>query len=670
MARSHRPGSAASALFVFGACATLPGCSLPDEGFRTQGHAAPSGPCWSVDLGDGLDEDSADELQLLFACLDRDGTLRPLAPLVDRLDTPDRESAPIGATLAGLINSLPSLDIEVWGLAGTALALLEAEEPVVGPLLEVGVELLYGRPWGTVRTEVTLSDPEALARGVVRPVLPLLGQTATVVLDESEDLPGRIADGLTDPLLADAVCTLTGIAESQDPSVRSIADRIMDDLGVALLLARDASNDRWSDASGDSARDLTTALLESRDASGRTFLESTRAPLTTILEDTGLRSRVESAVADAASGERLAALPLQLRYLSETAVDGGELRGSDDSALLAFLRLLHHANEPMACSLDLWVTNLEVDLGNLSVSVLRTLSRIDPDTTRSGVSLLGAVLGWDLSQVTLELVADSGVCPVLDRQLVADLQSVDRLNDPETGDLLAVTLELVAAFDQPAAEDDRVPELVDVLAQIHATGLVFPLEELLRDIGDSALLADAMAAVPLVLDPTPLDVAACPSGSRPLAFDDIWGITRGALVGDGQASLVDDLQPVLQLWLGDDATWEASHHLAMLLTADGARLREAPSLLAALVMADPELSAIDDMARLLAEPRLTTPLLRITESPVVADELARTELDREGPLPFLARLVTGGTLDVVLRTIDLIIGWLTGLTEHLEESRP
>ena len=64
MARSLRHLSVAGALFVCG-------CSLPADGFRTDGHAQASGPCWEVDIGNGLDPDSATEIQSLFACIDR-----------------------------------------------------------------------------------------------------------------------------------------------------------------------------------------------------------------------------------------------------------------------------------------------------------------------------------------------------------------------------------------------------------------------------------------------------------------------------------------------------------------------------------------------------------------------------------------------------------------------
>lgn len=661
MARPFRWFPVAGALLVSA-------CSVPNNGFRTDGHLDPSGPCWAVDIGDGLDESSAAELQTLFSCIDRDAALRPLAPLVERLGEPDRDGVELGARVAQVVNRLPSIDIDIWSLASTALELLESEEPVVEPILELGVELLYGRPWGTVRSSVVLADPAELAQGVVTPLLPLIGPTSTVLIDTAPGIPGLLADAAEDEAVADTLCTLVGIAETEDPGIREIADRLMADLGVAIARTRDPWNDRWRDASGDSARDLVSALLTYEDDMGRTFLEGVNEPLGAILRDDPLRFRVEDALEAAVAGDHVAPLPLQLRYLAETAVDGGSLEAGDDSALLGFLRVLDQANQPMECSLDLWVTDLEIDLGNLSVAVLRTLARIDPSATETGVSLLGTVLGWDLSQATLDLVASSGVCPTLDEQLVSDLQAVDRLNDPEAGDLLVVMLDLLAAFVDSGTDEDRIPELVDVLAHTHATGLVPPVEEILRDVGDSALMGDLTAAVPVILDPSPLAVATCPTGSQPLDFAGLWGLTRVVMVGGTEPALLDQLAPAGQVWVDDDATWSALGNLSVLLTADGARIRELPALSSRLLAADPDLTILRDLTPLLRDPTLSDPVLRIAESPAMAEELGRTELDREGPLPFFARLVTGGTLEVVLRTIDLALGWLTGLAEAPEES--
>ena len=92
-----------------------------------------------------------------------------------------------------------------------------------------------------------------------------------------------------------------------------------------------------------------------------------------------------------------------------------------------------------------------------------------------------------------------------------------------------------------------------------------------------------------------------------------------------------------------------------LVREEQARLRAVPDLIILLVERDPELSAVHETLPAVLDPALVDPLLRTVEVDAVRRELGRTDEAVEGPLPFFARLVTGGTLDAVLRTIDLVI---------------
>ena len=70
------------------------------------------------------------------------------------------------------------------------------------------------------------------------------------------------------------------------------------------------------------------------------------------------------------------------------------------------------------------------------------------------------------------------------------------------------------------------------------------------------------------------------------------------------------------------------------------------------------MSAVHDLAPLLTDEAVLGPALRLGESRALTDALGETSLTEEGPLPYAARLVTGGTLDAVLRTVDLVLGAL------------
>jgi hypothetical protein len=73
------------------------------------------------------------------------------------------------------------------------------------------------------------------------------------------------------------------------------------------------------------------------------------------------------------------------------------------------------------------------------------------------------------------------------------------------------------------------------------------------------------------------------------------------------------------------------------------------------VAIDPNAGLRAELAPLLASPAVTTPLLHLTESPALADALLETEPGSPGPLPFFASLITEGTLESVLLTVDLLL---------------
>ena len=67
-----------------------------------------------------------------------------------------------------------------------------------------------------------------------------------------------------------------------------------------------------------------------------------------------------------------------------------ETSGGEDSAWVSLIRLLARGNTDVACSIDLWLIELEFELSNFSVAILTELAHSrDPDNMASGVSLWG-----------------------------------------------------------------------------------------------------------------------------------------------------------------------------------------------------------------------------------------------------------------------------------------
>lgn len=635
------------------------GCTFAEDEHRWDDQLVADGPCWRVDLSDGLDESSTDELHDLYDCVNRQGAVQPLSGLVTALDGTGRAGLVLGIELAALVNDLPQVDVDLFGLAGAALDLMQAEDRPIEPLLELAVELVYGRPYATVLTQVDLGGADALAQGVAVPLVPVGGALAGAILDDGDAAPALLVELLDDAVVTDGLCTVVGLADTGDAEAAALGAALIPDLGDALARATDASNDRWSLASGNSLRDVVQALLLTTGDDGQTVLSALRGDVLALVGDDLVVANLRQTLEQARDEDRLAVLPAQLRYLAVVDVDGGGLSAGEDSALLSLLRLLHGGNQEVSCSIDLVVTELTVDLGNLSVALLGMLADQDPETAVGGVELLGELLGWGFTESTLELVADSGVCPAIDAQLVTDLGAVDRLSDEEVRDLLVVLL--MVLDDVRSGEEDRLSALVEVAGALWSRDLVPPLEEALVDLGGTALASDLVAAVGLLLDPAALQVEACPTGSAPLDLEGLVGILRATLADRAGGAPIDVLMPLLQATLARDETWTALTNLGTLAGSEGARLREGLPLLASVVAVDPDLALVRDLAPLLSDPALYSPALRITEAPAIQDALvAPSTVDTEGPLPWLARLVTGGTLDSLLRTVDLVLDALDG----------
>ena len=100
-----------------------------------------------MNLVDGVDEHSTQELHDLYACLNRTGNLDALQSVDRAMDTESRGGAPIGLTVAKLTNALPTSGYDLFGLAGKTLQLFEDYHENADLVLEAAVESIYGLPY-------------------------------------------------------------------------------------------------------------------------------------------------------------------------------------------------------------------------------------------------------------------------------------------------------------------------------------------------------------------------------------------------------------------------------------------------------------------------------------------------------------------------------------------
>ena len=607
-----------------------------------------SGPCYRANLLDGLDEDSTAELHDVFACVNQQDNFAALIPVDEAMDALARSGDPLGVELARGVNRLPEHHLDVWRFAEIGLAFIEDDQ--LEPVVQMTVELLYATPYERV-DDLELKSGAALDKGVLRPLLPGLQHAAGATLDADLEPVELLADVLEAPETEALVSTLAHVEECEP----ELVDGLPAELGDAIERSRDASNDRWPDASGDAMRDLAESLLVVTGNDGRIALEHLADPARVILEDDKARDRVLRALQTLENEDRLESLPPELLYLTRVDAQGGSLQTGEDSALVSLLRLVHDANGEMTCSLDLWVTSLSVTLPNLSVALLELIAQTDPSLVDGGVDLLGTLIGWQLPKSVAREIARSGVCDVFTEQVLDDLDAVDRFNDPQAGDLLVSLHEVLAALYRP--NNSRVPELVDVLATTHAFGASRPFEELLRDIGTAPLVYSVLDLLPALRDPQ--DACGDMDGEA-MDLKGLWAIAAAAFRVENGRSNIERLAPPLQAMMAQEGTWSAIGNLGGLLQDNSAVTPTLMTRIPGLLALDPEFDLLAQLSPMLRDPASVGPLLRVAENPAFIEAAGRAELTNEGALPFYARIVVEGTLDALLNLLDWTLDLLRG----------
>lgn len=624
------------------------------SGFDWADQLEPNGPCYDANLLDGLDTESTAEEHAVFACLNSNDALRGFSGLDVSLDSPTRDG-PVGVVLAqGLEAAAEARGASGGGLLAdlvSAWAVVVDEPTVVTERLPLFFELAYGSPWSWIGQTV---DPvqDAMTAGLLVPGLDVAGIVAPALLQDDAWVDLTVS-ALRSERTVSALWSLASLPTAPDSTLRSLGEEWPDRLGDAVAYSEDASNDRWALASGNSLRDLAVGMVaeDAADPAHRMIVDAVLAAAAPMLQDPATGDSVAAMLREQAGYGRLAVLPSQLKWLASVDTEGGTLDRGEDSALTALVRLLARGDQPVDCTVDLGLFDVDFSLGNLSVSLLQALQQQDPDTIESGVSLLGGLLGVSLTDSVLNSLADSGVCPVIDAQMVQDLHAVDRLADPEADALLRV---LLAGLTASAAHIDS---LVATVHTVWDSGVTPAVEESVRDLGDTALAATMMDCMGALVDPDQhYDAADFPEGVAPVDFTMVW-----ALLGDASDGSLEGLRGPITAVVGADATWTLVHNGAALVRNPDARVRDALADLQPLLQADPELPWLAAIADGVDDAPTRRRVAVLLENGDLRSALAQPAV---GPVPQLALWTLDGSLDVLVHTLQV----LSSLSSLLPES--
>ncbi len=167
------------------------------------------------------------------------------------------------------------------------------------------------------------------------------------------------------------------------------------------------------------------------------------------------------------------------------------------------------------------------------------------------------------------------------------------------------------ALDAPtrAASDSQIPSLANTAGALHDHGLVDPTEEFLYDLAGTSALRSVLVAVPTLVDP------------------------------DGRQAASEFPAQTLSLSSGTTTSQ------ALVLLREG-------------LNADPELSWLATAAYGVTDAAVARPALELLENDAVHGALWTRELTSVGPVPWLAQLYVGGTVDAPWDTLDLFLPFL------------
>ena len=618
-------------------------------------------PCYRVDLMDGLDETSTTEVQDLFACLNHHGHFQSLAPTMASMeeDTPRGDQGAI--ELARAVNAMPDADVDIFATLDAMVGVLESDEPVLEHTLDVVLELTYGDNVALVRRDgYDLDHPSNLEGGALVPLGPVIPELADGLIEDDMETAELVGDLLQDPDTHRWVHTMAAWADSDHPDVKRPLDDMIPHLGEAVLASRDASNDHWNRASGDSIRDLAEAFTKG----SPDLIERTSPELDAILSDSIVRNETQELMVDLEAQGHLQKTMAQAAWLAYVDADGGYLDPGETSGLEALLRLLANTNRPARCTIDFWwLPTIELDLGNLSVALLRTMADWDPDNVQSSAALAGNVLGYSFSENLLMDIAESGACPALTVQVVKDLPSIDLLGEPQSRSLTHTMVGMLRVMKY--GKRDHIEEVVDMISDVHNGGGVPPLQEVLRDVGEEEINADLVELVPVMAHPWRYDIEA--NGERAANLEDVLELLSWLVHKENGRTGYQRLKPLLQPAMEHDGTWDALHNASGVMADRTSRLARAHDLLPPLVKADPDLELLQQMGPLLSQRSVAEPLLHIGSSRPVTEDLFAVRPDvgqGQVPLAFLGRLITKGTLDDVLNLARIVLRDVRAMDEE------
>ena len=120
-------------------------------------------------------------------------------------------------------------------------------------------------------------------------------------------------------LIDAAACTMAGVVYTEDPELKPVGDQLMLNLAKAWIRSKNADNDVWADASGNSIRNLID-ILAIGESSGP--MDELRPIISALLSDDVVQRNTKQVLVQATAAGHMVHLPAQLQYLADVNASG------------------------------------------------------------------------------------------------------------------------------------------------------------------------------------------------------------------------------------------------------------------------------------------------------------------------------------------------------------
>jgi hypothetical protein len=569
--------------------------------------------CHEVNLLDGLDDASSQELRDTYYCINGGGQFDSLALSVEAFTLPNalnEESGIDAARLfnqtlgnaAGLVSALEEgdslLSDGIWGLDTTALLL----------------ELILGLPGPTaLAPTLDVSDQDLYPAGLLTPLRDLIPPivTALTPFDTRENIAALLLDSQTDRWLK----TIDTLNSSGVASTEQAFDALLKD--AAGLYATSTSLPAHQTPQG-----LVLSLIDEEFTGIETLADS----VVYTLDDPAREDALLSTIRGLDEYQELPAVIDALIWFLNVDLNGAPVQ-PEYSAMATLIRLTHDTNQPMVCTIDLWLTSFDIELGNLAVSLLSTIASWEDGEPTDSLSVLSSLLdieifGFELSQSILEGIAVSGTCPTLTPSVVADIAVIDLLTTTDAVPLLNATVSLLANLER--ADDFALTDVAQMVDNLHEADLIEPIGPIVGLLGSSPL-SDDLLTILLALD-APAEHGL--NANQHADLNDLIQLAISAISPDDYGNYAWDIHADgAEALLHEPALWVLIENGARLAQEDNASINQ---ILTARRGANIEIGAPslrDATATILLDDDFVLPALRLASSQSVALALDPTQPD-------------------------------------------